>query len=90
MNVHVPKNMVEYLMVGMPPKTLVQHSKESTDYYVTNKLKAQKVATTTLNALRHPGMCNVRVKIQCKLEKDQNNQLMHKGRDYHLVSFDLL
>ena len=90
LTVQVSNDMVQHLMLGIPPAGLVQHSKRSIQYEKSTKLQSWKVATETLKALKHPGMCNVRVAIQCTSTLDQNNQLMHKGRDYQLVSFEVL
>jgi hypothetical protein len=90
LRVRVASSMVQHLVMGIPPLALVRHAKESDAYYLSTKLKPWSVASKTMEAYRHPGACPVRVILKCTADLDQNGQLMHNGREFHLVSFNLL
>ena len=90
LRVRVDSSMVQHLVLGIPPLALVRHAKESDAYYQSTNMKPWKVASKTMEAYRYPGACQVRVILKCSANLDQNGQLMHNGREYHLVSFSLL
>jgi hypothetical protein len=90
MNVHVSAKMMQYLMVGMPPLTLVYNSKESQNYFLSTNISSFHVAKTILDGLMSPGYCSVNVTVKCSSTLDSNNELYYNGRDYQLISFDLL
>jgi len=89
-NIRVHHEMVQHLIVGIPPLALVRNTKESRDYYTSTNIYPWKVAQKTYEALQNPGSCNVRVQLKCSAMLDQNDQLMHNGRDYELISFEVL
>ena len=90
LKVSVNNEMVQHLIVGIPPLALVKDEKESSCWYESTRIKPAKVVTKILDALKRPGLCKVRVQIKCTITMDHNGMVMHEGRMFELISFDVL
>ena len=68
----------------------MKDEKESSCWYESTRIKPAKVVTKILDALNRPGLCKVRVQIKCTITMDHNGMVMHEGRMFELISFDVL
>ena len=87
--VHTPPTMVQHLLVGIPPESLMD-SQASQAYKNATGLNPRVVVARQIEALLRPGICPVRTIVDCARAVDKNGQLMLGGCTYSLCRFELI
>lgn len=82
-------DMVQHLLLGIPPETLINEQMLQ-KYTSATGLDAQVVVSRQVQALMQPGICRARVVVDCVRRVDKNGQLLLDGCSYMLSRIDLL
>ena len=89
LTVDVPSNMMQHMMLGIPPGALADAA-DAKQYIKTTGMDPRAVAAQLVKALACPGACTARFTVECHSHRDDNGQMLVNGRSFVLRGVELL